>query len=102
MPRVFLLPLLPLLALSAVAATEEVLPPVPPLDRVAAQEVRAQIVPVRSAVLSSGMAGRIAELPVREGERFSGRDVLLSFDCAINRARLARAAAVVDESEKTW
>jgi len=43
------------------------------------------------AVVSSEIAGRIVELPFREGERFAAGDALARFDCAIYDAQLAGA-----------
>lgn len=53
---------------------------------------RAQIVATRRAVIASALSGRIDRLPFREGERFARGDALVVYDCALNRARLQRAA----------
>jgi membrane fusion protein (multidrug efflux system) len=52
---------------------------------------RAQLVAVRQAVISSELAARINALPVREGQSFRKGETLVSYDCSLNRARLARA-----------
>jgi membrane fusion protein, multidrug efflux system len=43
------------------------------------------------AIVSSEIAGRIVEIPFREGERFAAGDALARFDCAIYDAQLAGA-----------
>ena len=43
------------------------------------------------AIVSSEIAGRIVEIPFREGERFASGDALALFDCAIYDAQLAGA-----------
>ncbi|HYC01914.1 MAG TPA: efflux RND transporter periplasmic adaptor subunit [Azospirillaceae bacterium] len=65
-------------------------------------EVRAQVTAKRSAVLSSEIAGQVAELSVREGESFQEGQVLVRLDCGIHRARLARAQAQETAARKTW
>lgn len=52
---------------------------------------RAQLVAVRYVVLTSELSASISRLNVREGERFRQGDLLISYDCSLNRARLARA-----------
>lgn len=89
-----------LLPLAAVVAEEPLLPVIPAMEPT--QEVRAQIVPIRSTVLSSGLAARISDLPLREGDRFEKGNILLALDCALHRARLAKASALLNEAQKTW
>lgn len=68
----------------------------------AAAEVRAQIVSLHSATLSSEMAGRIDSIAVRVGDHFKKGDVLVTFDCAVQRAQLSRAQAVVTQMARTF
>ncbi len=56
-------------------------------------EIRIRLVPVRSAVLSAQLAGQISELPLREGDSFTTGQKLVAFDCGVERARQAHAAA---------
>jgi membrane fusion protein, multidrug efflux system len=65
-------------------------------------EVHAQLVSLHTAVLSSEMAGRIDGMATRVGDHFKKGDVLVSFDCAVPRAQLARAQAVVTQVERTY
>lgn len=63
-------------------------------------EIRVQLSPIRQAVLSSGMAGRITELAVREGDRFAEGDRLVGFDCSVYQAQLNRANAAESGARK--
>ncbi|TWB37236.1 efflux RND transporter periplasmic adaptor subunit [Nitrospirillum pindoramense] len=65
-------------------------------------EIRAQLVPKRSTVLSSQIAAQISELPLREGDSFSEGQKLVAFDCGIQRARLAKANAQETATRKTY
>ena len=56
-------------------------------------EIRAQLKPVRQAVLAAGMAGVVEGLPKREGERFREGETLVSIDCAVQRAQRAKTLA---------
>jgi membrane fusion protein (multidrug efflux system) len=64
-------------------------------------EIRAQLTPREYTTISSEIAARIDRIDTRVGERFDKGATLVEFDCAIPRAQMARAEAVVDQSEKT-
>jgi membrane fusion protein (multidrug efflux system) len=68
----------------------------------ASDELRGQIVSLHSATLSSEMAGRIDSVAVRIGDRFRKGDVLVTFDCAVPRAQLARIQAVVTQAARSF
>jgi RND family efflux transporter MFP subunit len=68
----------------------------------AASDVRAQIVSLHTATLSSEMAGRIDSVATRVGDHFRKGDVLVTFDCTVPRAQLARAQAVVTQMARTF
>ena len=57
----------------------------------AVAELRAELRAQRTAVLSSEMAGRIENLPIFEGQSVSKGDLLLAFDCSIQKAQLEKA-----------
>lgn len=67
-----------------------------------APEIRAQLSPLHYTTLSSEMAGRIDKIATRVGDHFRQGDVLIIFDCAVPRAQLARAQAVVTQAERTF
>lgn len=63
--------------------------------------IRAQLSPLQSTVLSSQLAGKIDKVHVREGERFEKGQRLVTFDCSLHQAQLAKAQALEDEAQKT-
>jgi membrane fusion protein, multidrug efflux system len=73
----------------------------PPSPNGGAPEIRAQLIPLHYTTLSSEMAGRIDKIATRVGDHFRQGDVLVMFDCAVPRAQVARAQAVVTQGEKT-
>lgn len=71
----------------------QIMPLPTPLPSESSQEVRAQIVAARQAVLSSELAGKLLTMPFREGDSFAKDAVLAEFDCALHKARLSRSTA---------
>jgi membrane fusion protein, multidrug efflux system len=67
-----------------------------------AEEIRAQLTSLHYTTLSSEMAGRIDKIATRVGDHFHEGDVLILFDCAVPRAQMAHAQAVVTQAEKTF
>lgn len=63
--------------------------------------VPAQLTAVRHTTLSAELAATIERVAVREGETFHGGDTLVTFDCTVERARLAEARALLDAAERT-
>ncbi|MBF0126220.1 MAG: efflux RND transporter periplasmic adaptor subunit [Magnetococcales bacterium] len=75
--------------------------PPPPPRPVEEPELRAELIPRQFTTLSSEMAARIIQSPFREGDHFAKGDLLISFNCEIQQARLNRAkAALLAESAK--
>ena len=68
----------------------------------AAVEFRAQLVAKAQAVLSSERSGKIVKVGFRDGDRFQKGDVLLEYDCALPKARLARAEAALSAANGRW
>ena len=54
---------------------------------------RAQLSSISKATISSGISAKIARMPFREGQRFRRGQTLVSYDCSVIRARLARTRA---------
>lgn len=67
-----------------------------------APEIRAQLTPRQYTTLSSELAARIDKITVKVGERFKPGDVLVAFDCGLQRAQLSRAESVVTRATKTF
>lgn len=92
-----------LLGVSATAARAQTLPGGPDAAALdSGQEIRAQLTPRHYTTLSSEMAARIDRMATRVGERFKKGDVLVAFDCAVQKAQLAHAQAVLTQAEKTF
>jgi RND family efflux transporter MFP subunit len=92
-----------LLGVSATAARAQALPGGPDTAALdSGQEIRAQLTPRHYTTLSSEMAARIDRMATRVGERFRKGDVLVAFDCAVQKAQLAHAQAVLTQAEKTF
>ncbi|WP_207458886.1 efflux RND transporter periplasmic adaptor subunit [Azospirillum sp. SYSU D00513] len=64
-------------------------------------EIRAQLSPTRSTVLSAEIPGKIGDLSVREGERFAEGQPLVTLDCTMHKARLDKALALQQGARKT-
>lgn len=66
------------------------------------EEVRALLVPHRQAMISSQVAERIQTIHVRDGDRFSEGDVLVSFTCDVIEASLRSAFAKKKQYQITY
>lgn len=62
-------------------------------------QARGILVAVEQATLSSDLAGRIVEMPFREGAAFKKGDLLVRFDCAIYQAQLSASQAAMRAAE---
>ena len=72
-----------------------------PIGIGAGPEIRAQLTPREFTTLSSEIAARIDRIAARVGEHFKKGDALVEFDCAIPRAQMDRATAIMLQGEKT-
>jgi RND family efflux transporter MFP subunit len=72
--------------------------PRPALER---QEIRAQLMPRRYTTIAAEIGAKIKIIPTAEGEAFSEGQLLISFDCSIQRAQLEKANAELDAAEQT-
>ncbi len=66
------------------------------------REIQAQLSPRNYTVLASEIAAKINSLPVREGGSFPRGKTLVTFDCSIHQAQLAKAQAALNAASKTW
>ena len=64
------------------------------------EPVRGVVKSVQEAVLSVDLNARVVETPVMAGESFSKNDMLMKFDCEIQRAE-ARAAEAAYSASKS-
>jgi membrane fusion protein, multidrug efflux system len=77
-------------------------PPLAPPAGGVTPEIRAQLTPRQYTTLSSEMAGRIDSIAAKVGAHFQKGDVLIEFDCAVQRAQERSASAVLMRAEKTY
>ena len=62
---------------------------------------RALLVPVTESRISSQMTGRITHIAVKEGGSFTKDQVLITFDCSMQKAKLKKAMASLDAAKST-
>lgn len=72
-------------------------PKIAPESGLNLRDIRVQIVAKTSAVLGAPMAGRLAEFPLRDGDRFKKDQLVARFDCAVQQGALARTRAMLEE-----
>ncbi|WP_066341212.1 efflux RND transporter periplasmic adaptor subunit [Azohydromonas lata] len=66
----------------------------------AAPEVRAQLSPRRFTTVAAEIGARVQRLPMGEGAAFKAGQSLVSFDCSLQQAQLARARVALDVATK--
>lgn len=62
--------------------------------------LRGQLTPQRYTTLASEIAAKISHISAKDGQAFRGGQVLVSFDCALPQAQLAKAQAELDGASK--
>lgn len=66
------------------------------------REIRAQLAPHRYTTLAAEIGAKISRLTVAEGGAFRAGQLLVSFDCSLQKSQLNRARAALDGAETTW
>lgn len=87
----------PVLAICAAAVLFE---PVAVSAQTADPVIPAQLVPSQHTTLSAELPAKIDRISVKEGERFKTGQLLVSFDCMVQRAQLEEARAILSAAEK--
>ena len=64
-------------------------------------ELRAQLTPRDFTTLAAEIGAKVEKLSVREGDRFTKGQVLVAFDCSMQRAQLDEARATQGAADKT-
>lgn len=79
-------------------------PIAPGLDEFALNqsELRAQLSPVRHAMLAAELGGKVSRVAVREGQAVEKGQLLLEFDCALQSAQLQKAHAQLAGARNTY
>ena len=64
-------------------------------------DIRAQLMPKRYTTVAAEIGAKVSSLPVSEGGAFKAGQVLVQFDCALQKAQLDKAEAELDGAEQT-
>ena len=65
------------------------------------QDIRAQLTPRRYTTIAAEIGAKVSNLPVTEGGSFIEGQVLVQFDCSLQRAQLDKAEAELEGAEQT-
>ena len=63
--------------------------------------IRTQFAPRNEVVISSELAAKISSMPLREGEAFRAKQLLVAFDCSLFQAQLNKAQVMQESSKQT-
>lgn len=72
--------------------------PRPALER---HDIRAQLMPRRYTTIAAEIGAKVSSIPVPEGGAFRAGQVLVSFDCSLQKAQLDKAQAELEGAEQT-
>ena len=67
----------------------------------ARQDIRAQLMPRRYTTIAAEIGAKVSGIPVGEGGAFRAGQVLVQFDCSLQRAQLEKADAELEGAEQT-
>ena len=67
----------------------------------ARQDIRAQLMPRRYTTIAAEIGAKISSLPITEGGAFRAGQLLVQFDCSIQKAQLDKAEAELEGAEQT-
>ena len=62
--------------------------------------IRTQLSARDAVVLSSELAAKIDQLPLRDGDSFKRGDLLVAFDCSLNEAQLKKSQATAESAKQ--
>jgi RND family efflux transporter MFP subunit len=65
------------------------------------REIRAQLKPRRYTTLAAEIGAKVDRVPVPEGSRFKKGEMLVSFDCTLQRTQLRKAEVALGAAETT-
>jgi len=65
------------------------------------QDIRAQLMPRRYTTIAAEIGAKVASIPVGEGGAFRAGQVLVSFDCSLQKAQLDKAQAELEGADQT-
>ena len=64
-------------------------------------DIRAQLMPRRYTTIAAEIGAKVSSLPVPEGGAFRAGQMLVQFDCSIQKAQLDKAQAELEGAEQT-
>jgi RND family efflux transporter MFP subunit len=64
--------------------------------------IRTQLVSQHDVMISSEVEGKIAQLPLKEGDSFKRGQLLVGFDCTVYEAQLRKVEATADAAAKIY
>ena len=64
-------------------------------------DIRAQLMPRRYTTIAAEIGAKVSNLPVPEGGAFRAGQLLVQFDCSIQKAQLDKAQAELEGAEQT-
>ena len=67
----------------------------------ARQDIRAQLMPRRYTTIAAEIGAKVSHLPVSEGGAFRVGQMLVQFDCSLQRAQLDKAEAELEGADQT-
>lgn len=67
----------------------------------ARHDIRAQLMPRRYTTIAAEIGAKVSSLPVPEGGAFRAGQMLVQFDCSIQKAQLDKAQAELEGAEQT-
>ena len=85
-------------AASASASAPVAKPARPALER---HDIRAQLMPRRYTTIAAEIGAKVSAIPVPEGGAFRAGQVLVSFDCSLQKAQLDKAQAELEGADQT-
>ena len=65
------------------------------------QDIRAQLMPRRYTTIAAEIGAKVSAIPVAEGSAFRAGQVLVQFDCSIQKAQLDKAQAELEGADQT-
>lgn len=85
-------------------ASQPILKTNPPVAKTAIerQEIRAQLLPRRYTTIAAEIGAKISSIGVSEGGSFKAGQLLISFDCSLQKAQLDKAQAELEGAEQTF
>ena len=66
------------------------------------ERIRTQLVSQHDVVISSQVEGKIAQLPLKDGDAFKRGQLLVGFDCELYEAQLRKAEASAEAANKVY